>query len=216
MQKILEVPRLSQRLKNAEDVSIRLDEERIPYFYIDNVNWKDEFPCAPIVRARIAHTGSAIVLNYKVRELSARAVNGTDNGSVWEDSCVEFFFKRKGMQEYFNIEANCIGTILIASGPDRNNRKFLSSDKLQTIERYSSLGTDTFEEKSAPDEWELSLIIPAKIFGITSLRNQEFEGNFYKCGDMLSDPHFLSWNVIETSTPDFHRPEFFGKLIFKS
>ncbi|MBT5542155.1 MAG: hypothetical protein HOK34_04920, partial [Gammaproteobacteria bacterium] len=28
-------------------------------------------------------------------------------------------------------------------------------------------------------------------------------------------PHYLTWNPVETSNPDFHRPEFFGKLIFE-
>jgi hypothetical protein len=39
--------------------------------------------------------------------------------------------------------------------------------------------------------------------------------NFYKCGDELPTPHFLSWNPIEWKEPSFHRPEQFGKLIFE-
>jgi hypothetical protein len=40
--------------------------------------------------------------------------------------------------------------------------------------------------------------------------------NFYKCGDELQVPHFLSWNPIGVETPDFHRPEFFGKLVLEN
>ncbi len=41
------------------------------------------------------------------------------------------------------------------------------------------------------------------------------KANFYKCGDELQTPHFLSWNPIEIEKPDFHRPDFFGTLRFE-
>ena len=37
---------------------------------------------------------------------------------------------------------------------------------------------------------------------------------FYKCGDKLQTPHFLSWNPIDLPKPDFHCPAFFGLLQF--
>lgn len=39
--------------------------------------------------------------------------------------------------------------------------------------------------------------------------------NFYKCGDKLQTPHFLSWNPINLEKPNFHCPEFFGTLNFE-
>jgi len=216
MSKILEVPRLGKRPHKAEDVSGCLDAEGVGFNVIGSANWHDEYPYIPDVRFRIAYTGNSIILNYRVEELSVRAVEGADNGKVWEDSCVEFFFSKNASSEYYNVECNCIGSVLIACGPDRNNRKHLSSDKLLTVERFSTLGRNTFQEKSAPHQWEISLIIPIKLFGIDSLRGKELYANFYKCGDLLEAPHFLSWNPIKTPSPDFHRPEFFGKLIFKS
>jgi len=40
------------------------------------------------------------------------------------------------------------------------------------------------------------------------------KANFFKCGDDTQQPHFLSWQPIDTPRPDFHRPEFFGFLQF--
>ena len=40
-------------------------------------------------------------------------------------------------------------------------------------------------------------------------------GNFYKCGNQLPKPHFLSWNPIPTDNVQFHCPEFFGELDFE-
>ena len=37
--------------------------------------------------------------------------------------------------------------------------------------------------------------------------------NFYKCGDETPIPHFGMWSPVDNETPDFHRPEYFGKFI---
>ena len=39
--------------------------------------------------------------------------------------------------------------------------------------------------------------------------------NVYKCGDNLSQPHFLSWQPIHTDKPNFHVPQFFGEVEFE-
>ncbi len=40
-------------------------------------------------------------------------------------------------------------------------------------------------------------------------------GNFYKCGDLTSDPHYLSWAPISFERPNFHLSAFFGTLILE-
>ena len=49
----------------------------------------------------------------------------------------------------------------------------------------------------------------------TNETRDEIIANFYKCGDKLQTPHFLSWNPIDLEKPNFHCPEFFGMLRFK-
>jgi hypothetical protein len=61
------------------------------------------------------------------------------------------------------------------------------------------------------------LIIPASVFikeGFNSFQGLKMTGNFYKCGDALESPHYLCWNHIKTEQPDYHRPEYFGELLF--
>ena len=40
-------------------------------------------------------------------------------------------------------------------------------------------------------------------------------GNFYKCGDETSKPHFVTWNPVGTETPDYHQSAYFGELSFE-
>ena len=191
-----------------------LDEEKIGLQPVSKVNW-NEYPYCPKVEFRVAHTEDAILLHFKVTEASVRARYGEDNGSVWTDSCVEFFSIPAGDGIYYNIECNCIGTVLVGVGPQRNNREHAPADVTVQIQRWSSLGRTPFEERVEEVTWEVALVVPYTVFfkhQITSLDGKEIKANFYKCGDELQTPHFLSWNPIEIEQPDFHRPDFFGTL----
>ena len=83
------------------------------------------FPYKPDASVTVLHNGQCIFLKYYITEEAVRAAAGNINGNVWEDSCVEFFiaFDEKG---YYNIEMNCIGTILVGFGKDKNDRVLLS------------------------------------------------------------------------------------------
>lgn len=202
----------------AERLAALMDKEKISFQKIDQVNW-DAYPYCPEASFRIAHTEDAVLINYRIKEKSVRAKYGQDNGSVWTDSCAEFFVIPAGDRIYYNIEANCIGTVLVGAGEERNGRERAPQEVMNQIERWASLGRQPFDERIGECAWELSLIIPYTVFykhRIQSLDGQTIAANFYKCGDELQTPHFLSWNRIEIEKPDFHRPDFFGKLIFES
>ena len=83
---------------------------------------------------------------------------------------------------------------------------------------FLSLGNQPFEERMGECSWELALVIPASSFFAHQLKDfshMEATGNFYKCGDKLETPHFLSWAPIDLPAPCFHCPDFFGKLHFE-
>lgn len=194
-----------------------LDKEKIGFQPIDNVNW-EAYSYRPKVEFRIAHSDDAVLLHFNVKEASVRAKYGEDDGSVWTDSCVEFFSVPAGDGIYYNIECNCIGTILIGAGAERNNRERASREVTDQVKRWASLGRQPFDERIGECNWEVALVIPYTAFfkhHITSLDGKTITANFYKCGDELQTPHFLSWNPIKIEKPDFHRPDFFGTLEFE-
>ena len=88
--KELDVKKVSMANIPVEAVPALLDEEKVAFQPISTVNWA-AYPYCPDVKFRIAHTDNAILIHYKVKEASVRAVAGKDNGPVWEDACVEFF-----------------------------------------------------------------------------------------------------------------------------
>lgn len=213
----MKVKKINETPQNVQDIPALLDKENILYQSINVVNWK-EYPYQPDVAFRMAHTDNAILLHYKVTEKSVRAKYGADNGSVWTDSCVEFFSIPAGDGIYYNLECNCIGTVLLAVGPQRNNREPASQEVTKQIKRWASLGDKPFEERIGECTWEVALLIPYSAFfkhQIENLDGMAINCNFYKCGDELQTPHFLSWNPIKIENPDFHRPDFFGRAEFE-
>ncbi len=184
--------------------------------HIDCINWK-EYDYRPIVNFRIGHTGTEIWLKYYVNEKHIAARETRTNGDVYKDSCVEFFISADG-KNYYNFEFNCIGTIHIGYGPGRGNRKPVTVNLAEKIKIQSSLGNQPFEEKTGNFEWEMMMRIPVESFEFDQLKSLSgitASANFYKCGDETSKPHFVTWNPVGTENPDYHRPEFFGKVWFE-
>lgn len=212
--KSLEVKKINVGKVDPKQVGKILDDAKISYNPIDVVNWK-EFPYKPEVSFRIAYTDDSVLIQYVVDEETSRAKYSDDRGSVWTDSCVEFF-SSFGDGYYYNLETNCIGTVLLCCGKGREGREYAPFDVTDSIMRYSTLGDKAFDE-SPKGKWSLSLVVPFKMFfkhDVEKLDGKTLKANFYKCGDELAKPHFLSWNPIEIEKPDFHRPDYFGELHF--
>ncbi len=165
----------------------------------------------------IQHRGTSILLKYIVREPQLRAINTGFNSAVWEDSCVEFFLLLEGDKNYYNFEFNAIGTVLGAYGPGKDQRKHLPESLLEQVQTSPSLGKGIIENLEGNIKWELDIVIPLKVLmhhDLQDLAGMKARANFYKCGDGLKKPHFLSWMPVATEKPDFHRPEFFGDVVF--
>ena len=208
---------INGRLHNAADIPETFRTQGVTYHKIDVVDWPAQYPYCPIVEFAIAHQGDAILLHYRVDECDTLATVGDDGGKVWEDSCCEFFISPDGNNNYYNIETNCIGTALLCNGPGRDNRTKAPAAILNQINRWASLGRTPPGQLEGPQAWELALIIPVSAFfrhPIQSISGRTVRANFYKCGDKMPQPHFLSWNAVDIPSPDFHRPDFFGEVKF--
>ena len=142
----MKVKKLSGKVQDAQQIPTLFDNENITYHPIDIVNWK-EYPYQPQVSFRIAYTNDAILVHYKVVEDSVRAKYGEDNGSVWTDSCVEFFSIPAGDGIYYNLECNCIATILLAAGSERNNRV---KRRNESLDRTHAINHSAIAPKEVP------------------------------------------------------------------
>lgn len=182
---------------------------------INHIPWK-QYPYLPEVKFKIGYTDASILLKAFVKEKFIKAKYDQINDPVYKDSSFEFFISLDNDDSYYNFEFNCIGTPYLAYG-NRKNREVAPLEVVELIHSHSSLGSQAFEEKQGAFSWELAISIPFSSFfkhEIRSMQGKVCKANFYKCGDELSQKHFVSWSPIENENPDFHRPEYFGELYF--
>ncbi len=182
---------------------------------IATVNWPS-FSARLEASVRIGWDATAIHLCFEVHDTAVQALVTDDNGPVWRDRCVEWFVSFDG-ENYYNIEANAIGTLLVQYGPDRTHRVFIAPERIMTVRRTPSLGRFPFRLTKKPLLWSLSLEIPLSFFHPEGNQIKQgicARGNFYLCGDDLPVRQYLSHYPVASKEPDFHRPESFGPLLF--
>ena len=180
----------------------------LPFAPIDRYAWGGEY--RPEARAWLAWDPEGLSALLCAREETVSARVRAFGGDVWTDSCLEFFFRPfEDDPRYVNIEANAAGAALIAVGPDRADRR-----RLAEIPE----GMDLCASAHAGGWWAVAYRVPFKWIEALYGRRLEprgcFWGNFYKCDESLH-PHFGSWSPVEAPRPDFHRPECFGRLVFR-
>lgn len=184
---------------------------------ITNCNWPEEYPYIPEASFKIFHDGTNIYLQFEVTEKDIHSKITEDFGEVWTDPCVEMFIAPDS-DTYYNFECTCIGKMLVACHATGKETERMPLDTLATIKRIPKLGIDNFDLREGENSWSIIEIIPATtLFNhkIESWDGKTMRANFYKCGDNLPTPHFLSWNKIDYPRPNFHLPEYFGEIQFE-
>lgn len=198
-----------------EKVSLALDS--LPRNDIAYSPWSDR-PDKPDVSFAFAHGRQCILIKYFVREPVVRATYFRAQDPVYEDSCVEFFVRFNDENEYYNFEFNILGACLLYFGPDRHHRVPAPAEEIATIKFFTTLQNVVNNEGRNEMDWQLTVVIPLNAFfkhQFESMSGVTTRANFQKCGDNLPSPHYLVWNYIESASPDFHRPEFFGEVEFE-
>lgn len=193
------------------------DWSALPAASVDCNPWR-EFAMSPPAQACVAFDGSMFHVQLKAWERNLRVVTHECNGPVWEDSCVEFFLNPSPLSDkrYMNFEMNAEGVLLLGFGPHRDERELLDFDPAQFSIRADvpPYGAEKWDKAAYAVEFAIPVSFLERLYGKLDLRpGARMAGNFQKCGDKTSSPHFGCWNPIGSSQPDFHLPEFFGDLI---
>lgn len=218
MQPTILIPRIADAPVSAAEIVSVMDNAHLPFIPVAHSCWAELFPYKPQVEVRLAHTGSHLLIHYRVSEACVRAVASHDNGNVWEDSCCELFLSPTDDGTYYNIECNAAGTMLIGAGAARANRERANQEVLNTVDRFATMGRMPFADIEGERTWQLCLSVPATALfhhKLQSFTGLQAHGNVYKCGDKLPRPHFVSLFPVDVPKPDFHRPDFFGSMLFE-
>jgi hypothetical protein len=178
----------------------------------------------PRTRARVVHGVGGLRGIFDVEDRFVRSVRTNYMDDVWKDSCVEFFIQPRQEAGYFNLEMNAGGAHLCCyiEDPTRIPNGFKKFTRLpqeigRKIQVRSSLPKTVDPEISKAVRWQVNFFIPFAVLeeyvgALGSVGGQEWRGNFYKCADEGSHPHWASWAPVDEF--NFHLPQCFGSLRF--
>jgi hypothetical protein len=162
---------------------------------------------------------------FLVRDRYVRCVRTNYFDEVWKDSCVEFFVQPKADGGYFNFEFNCGGAHLVNYITDetRTATGFKRAEKLTAeiglqVRVKSTLPPVIDPERPEPTVWALQFFVPFAILEnyigrLGGMHGQSWRGNFFKCADESSHPHWAAWSAVDEC--NFHLPRCFGSLVFQ-
>jgi hypothetical protein len=180
----------------------------------------DHFPKTEV---KMAYDAASISVFFRVEDRFIRAVATQHQQSICKDSCVEFFFCPCAdvPQGYFNLEINCGGTLLFHfhPPPEKGDTIVPPIDLCNRIHCRHSLPRIIEPEITEPVVWTVACTFRVDILTefcqpVLPAPGVIWRGNFYKCADATSHPHWLTWAPVEATKPNFHLPRFFGILEF--
>jgi len=189
---------------------------------VDQYPWKKPAdPAPPRAEARIMYSARRLYVRFHVLERSIVARNLEYQGPVCQDSCVEFFVAPVG-PDYLNFEINCVGTLLLFHCKPGRLFDPIPAEKVAGVRIATSLRKGKAIPAPAPgpaNGYVVEYSVPFSLFAAETgcevpRPGTVWKGNLYKCADLGAEPAWGSWSPVGAPKPDFHRPEFFGELIF--
>lgn len=167
------------------------------------------------VSLRLNHDSKYLQVHFSVMEKQLRRMCTNHNEPVYTDSCVEVFLQKQGEAEYINFEFSASGKALVGRGTGREGRTLFPVSLIEQI----PVTVTILENNLDKSFWKLDAYLDLAQFGLCDegqdLGSLQLKGNFYKCGDALEHPHYLSYAPIGTLKPDFHTPSYFVPIVLE-
>lgn len=187
-----------------------LDWTTVPKVNIDTQ--LQENPVDISAYGQLCYDENTLYVRLVAKEENIRAEHTGLLDPPCEDSCLEFFFSPIfDDNRYFNIEYNPNCCIFLGIGT-----------KIKDLVRLICNKETSFSPKTirTSDGWEITYQIPFEFIrrffpDFVAVSGTKMRGNFYKCGDLTLQPHYLCWNPISSNVISFHRTCDFGVLEFE-
>ena len=194
---MMEITIKNTDVTNAEKINI----DKPQWGYTDYI---------PNVYVQVVYNPKGFNVKFTVEEANPLCEVTENFSNIHEDSCVEFFvkFDPKHSNKYINFEINAIGTVKAAIRTSRENFNFLSQKDIENLNIKTEISENCWTVS-----YHISAELLEKLYPHFNMDKCDYiMANFYKCGDNTKIKHYLSLFDVKCEQPDFHRPEYFGKI----
>ena len=187
---------------------------RLPVAEISHFPW-DSAP-HPNSCAVVGASLDALHVFMRTDEEEIRAEQTEQNGPIYTDSCMEFYLMPSLSSDlYLNIEVNPRGVMFFSVGRERAQRRLITEETPRDLNLTARIRPSDCLGAGWTVEYDLPYAMLRKYIPEFDPHSpsMDMRGNFYKCGNGLTKPHWGMWSPVGTPKQDFHRPEFFGRLV---
>jgi hypothetical protein len=179
----------------------------------------------PKTQTRLLCSGEGIHGIFRVEDRYVVCRKTQYGDRVCDDSCVESFVRPSTGSGYFNFEFNCGGTLHASYITDWRRTGDVFAERVMLpladgaqVAVYPALQPVIDPEVTTPVTWTLGFFIPFSLLqkyagDLGDVHGQAWTGNFYKCADACSHPHWAAWSPVDEL--NFHLPRCFGSLRFE-
>lgn len=187
-----------------------LDWAQIPEAKMEHMPWLEKADIS--ASAQVCYDEENLYVRLTAREQEIRAEYTGLLDMPCQDSCLEFFFSPMPEDgRYFNVEYNPNGCVYLGFGTGRADHIRLLPDDRQLFAPCPARYEGGWEITYRIPKFFIQLFFPA--FALES--GKKMRANFYKCGDLTAQQHYLAWNFVTSQQPDFHRSCDFGELVLE-
>jgi hypothetical protein len=181
----------------------------------------------PRTEAKVLYDDAGLYVHFRLFDRYVLCKRTYNHELTSKDSCVEVYFEPfPGEKGYLNFEMSCGGALLLfyITDPIRaprtifKERIIVSDPLIATMRIAHSLPEQIEKEITEPVNWWVEYFIPYSLFEhyvgpLGPPEKRKWRGNFFKCADESSHPHWASWSQVHEF--NFHVPKYFGSLKFK-
>jgi len=184
------------------------DWAAVPALSIDTQLWGTRTDIT--AQAQLCYDADALHIRLSAVEANIRAEEEGPLGAPCQDSCLEFFFcPVEGDKRYFNIEFSPTGCYYLGFGSDRYDLVRLIPE--EAVFAPQILRTET--------GWQITYSVPFSFIrrffpAFSPEKGKCIRANFYTCGDLTVNEHYLSWNPVQQEQPDYHLSAWFAPVYF--
>ncbi|MCH7917601.1 MAG: hypothetical protein IIC50_06405 [Planctomycetes bacterium] len=173
-------------------------------------------------QARLLWDDKHLYVSYVCEDAYIWGDHTEHDSQVYRDDCVEVFTAPNPDQpfNYFNIEMNVRGAFLDRHHPDGPSSELLYNWNSKGIKIGISINGTLNDDSDTDRSWILEAAIPFANFSKVAKHTppqpaDTWHLNLNRLGGK-TNPQHSQWSPGETDRPAFHRPEFFGRVVFSS
>lgn len=225
--RVMQIPKLDGKLTLDGQFKEAVWENGALCYKLAYINETSK-PAKEFTQVCLWYDDNNLYLGWTCRDKDIAATYTKHDSMLWEEEVVEFFVSPRkiapipGTVDYFELQWNPLGTMFDAIIHNKVNAEGWSQ-KMEGDWDWNAKGMQcavqvqgTVAKSSDRDKkWQVEVKIPfAALNQETPQKGDIWYGNFYRYSRNDGKiAELQSWNP--TTTPSFHEPKQFGKIVFK-